>query len=152
MFAPRHRAFAALLAFGLCEFQIRADEPLSLLREDHWLIIRGPQFPGGELRVNYLEAYCRADSTNADWTQHTVIPHQSEQLNGDGRTLKLRDTLADGLIVDHTISAGTDEIDFRLVAQNPGTNRSDAHWAQACPRLGPFAGMAKDSSDLEDYL
>jgi hypothetical protein len=33
----------------------------------HWLIIRGPHLPHGGIRVNYLEAYCRAGSTDADW-------------------------------------------------------------------------------------
>lgn len=118
------------------------------------LVIRGAGLPGGEIPVNYLEAYCRAGSTDSDWSKHTVIPHHSEILeaSADGRVLKLRDTLEDGVIVDHTITAGLDEVDFRLVAQNPTANRSEAHWAQACPRLGTFTGMPADSKNLDDYL
>jgi hypothetical protein len=36
----------------------------------HMLVIRGHHLPGREIRINYLEAYCRAGSTDADWV-HT---------------------------------------------------------------------------------
>src|SRR5688572_30048552 len=35
---------------------------LTLAREQNWLVIRG-DLPGGELRINYIESYCRAGST-----------------------------------------------------------------------------------------
>ena len=68
--------------------------------------------------------------------------------------MRLRDTLADGLIVEHTITAKSDEIDFHLVAQNPTAHRSEAHWAQPCVRLGPFTGFTNPltQSNLNDYL
>jgi hypothetical protein len=129
---------------------------LTLDREGNWLIIRGTVIPTHEIRINYLEAYCRAGSTDADWVKHTVIPHTNEliSINADKTILRLRDTLADGLIVEHTISAGTDEVDFRLIARNPTTRRSEAHWAQPCVRLGAFTGFsnALDQGDLNDYL
>jgi|GEM_PF-388577 len=122
---------------------------LTLKRDGHWLVIRGAGLPGGELRINYLEAYCRAGSTNADWAEHTVIKHTCELIaaSTDGKTLKLRDTLADGVTVDHTITAGADEVSFDLVAHNPTNKPSGAHWAQPCVRLGEFAG-SKDGTDL----
>jgi len=133
-----------------------APAPLTLVRENHWLVIRGADLPAGEIRVNYLEAYCRAGSTDADWVGHTVIPHTNVlvSLSAEGRVLRLRDTLADGLVVDHTITAGTDEVDFQVTAHNPGPRRSEAHWAQACVRLGPFTGHSDrlDAGDLDDYL
>ncbi|HLJ54162.1 MAG TPA: hypothetical protein VKT77_03930 [Chthonomonadaceae bacterium] len=132
-----------------------AQTGLSLDRRDNYLIIRGAEIPGGEIRINYLEAYCRAGSADADWVQHTVIPHRSEVTfaSPDRRTLKLRDTLADGVIVEHTITAKRDEVDFRLVARNPTAVRSEAHWAQPCVRLGAFTGFGADSGgDLDDYL
>jgi hypothetical protein len=145
-----HRSFLlTLLAFAA---SCMAAEPLSLERVENWLVIRGAQLGSSELRINYLEAYCRAGSTDADWVKHTVIPHRSELLSSDGRVVKIRDTLQDGVTVQHIITAGTDEIDFHLVAHNPTSKRSEAHWAQACPRLGPFAGVAADSKDLEEYL
>ncbi|HWW02288.1 MAG TPA: hypothetical protein VNZ64_21485 [Candidatus Acidoferrum sp.] len=129
---------------------------LTLAREGQWLIIRGANLPGNELRINYLEAYCRAGSTDADWVKHTVIPHTNEliSLSADRKVLRLRDILADGLIVEHTITAGDDEVDFRLVARNATANRSEAHWAQPCVRLGTFTGFSDELSrgDLNDYL
>src|SRR5213083_2479364 len=66
---------------------------LTLTRENNWLLINGPVIPGGAIRINYLEAYCRANSTDADWVQHTVIKHTTElvSLGPDGKVLKLHD-------------------------------------------------------------
>jgi len=137
----------------------RAADPspsLTLAREDRFLVIRGAQIPGGEIRINYLEAYCRAGSTDADWKEHTVIKHTSElvSLSDDARVLKLRDTLADGVTVEHTVTTGPDEVDFRLIAHNPAGIRSEAHWAQPCVRLSKFTGFPDDKSaaNAEDYL
>lgn len=76
---------------------------LRLRRDGHWLIIAGTQIPGGEIRINYLEAYCRANSTEADWVKHTVIRHTNELISAsaDGKEIRLRDKLADGVVVDH---------------------------------------------------
>lgn len=130
---------------------------LTLAREANWLIIRGAQIPAGEIRINYLEAYCRAGSTDADWVQHTVIKHTSEMvsLSPDAKVLKLRDTLTDGVTVEHVITAGADDVDFRLTAHNPTATRSEAHWAQPCTRLAVFTGydpQVTKSKDIDDYL
>lgn len=132
----------------------RADSLTLRFKAPHWLYIEGDHLPGKSIEVNYLEAYCRAGSTEADWVKHTVIPHRAEliSLSADRKTLKLRDTLADGVVVDHTIQAGTDDVDFRLVAHNPSPKRSEAHWAQACVRLGNFTGFPASSTNLDDYL
>ncbi len=120
----------------------------------HWLVIRAPHLPGGVIRINYLEAYCRPGSTDADWVQHTVVPHRTEVVarSGDGKTLQLRDTLTDGVTVEHTVQAGSDFVDFRLVAHNPTASRSEAHWAQPCVRLGDFTGFPERGANLDDYL
>jgi hypothetical protein len=120
----------------------------------HWLVIHDEQIPTREIRVNYLEAYCRAGSTDADWDQHTVIPHRTELVSSsDDRTrLHLRDTLADGVTVEHTVTATGDEIHFELTAHNPGSTRSEAHWAQPCVRLGDFTGFDPQGNDIDDYL
>jgi hypothetical protein len=128
---------------------------LELAYEDgHYLVIRGPNLPGREIRINYLEAYCRAGSTDADWDKHTVVPHRVKLLSisEDRRLLRLRDTLEDGVIVEHTVTASDGEVDFRLVARNPGTKRSEAHWAQPCVRLAAFMGFDPKGPDLDDYL
>jgi chloramphenicol 3-O-phosphotransferase len=80
-----------------------------------YLTVRGT-FPGNEIRIHYLEAYCRPGSTDRDWSE-TVIGHMTEvvESNADHRRLKLRDHLSDGVVVDHNITARRDEVDFRLV-------------------------------------
>jgi hypothetical protein len=142
----RHLLRASALLWIAAGFALAAEPPaggLSLVREKNWLIITGPHVPGGMIRINYLEAYCRAGSTDADWVRHTVIPHTSEvvSLSDDHKLLRLRDTLSDGLIVEHTITAREGEVDFKLEARNPTARRSEAQWAQPCVRLGDFTGF-----------
>lgn len=142
------------LAEGRLVAAAKSSSTLTLERTNNWLVIRGPQLPG-EIRINYLEAYCRAGSTDADWVKHTVIPHTNQLLSrsADGKTIRLKDTLADGVTVEHTITAGRDEVDFRLVAHNPGPSRSEAHWAQPCVRLSAFMGYEeKTAGNATDYL
>ena len=58
---------------------VSAAEPVPLgIHWENFLTISGPRVPGSEVRIHYLEAYCRAGSTNADWGQHMVICHQAE--------------------------------------------------------------------------
>ena len=125
-----------------------AAEPagLSIVWDKNYLTVRG-QFPGEELKILYLEAYCRPGSTDRDWKE-TVIPHTAEKLEASagGRMIKLRDKLMDGVVVEHTITAGKDEIDFRLVAHNPTDKASEAHWAQPCIRVDRFTGTTKDDA------
>jgi hypothetical protein len=127
---------------------------LTLAREANWLIIHGPHLPAGEIRINYLEAYCRANSTDADWVQHTRMNHSTKliSLSEDSKVLILRCTLEDGVTVEHIITAGDGEVDFRLKAHNPTNQRSEAHWAQPCVRLGPFTGFTGPGQAPEDYL
>ena len=78
-----------------------------------------------------------------------MIPHRARVLETDpaGARLVIEDTLADGVVVRHQIVAGKDEVDFQVVAHNPTTRPSDAHWAQPCIRVGPFAGFSDRSGD-----
>jgi len=134
-------------AAGKATLELRYEAP-------HWLYIQGAHLPGREIQINYLEAYCRAGSTDADWVKHTVIPHRVEvlSLSADRKVLRLRDTLEDGVTVEHTVTAGDDEVDFRLRAHNRGNKRSEAHWAQPCVRLAAFMGFDPKGKDLDDYL
>lgn len=133
-----------------------ADKPALTLSYEapHWLIVQGDQIPGEEIRINYLEAYCRAGSTDADWVSHTVVKHQAQfiSLSDDRTQLKLRDKLRDGLIVEHAITAHDNGVEFLINAHNPTEQRSEAHWAQPCIRLGDFSGFANKGGDLDDYL
>ncbi len=150
------KSFLTPLALSASIALAGAADPLTLERDHHWLVIKGSHLPAGEIRINYLEAYCRPGSTDADWVKHTVIPHQSEllSLSDDGTRMEIRDTLEDGVVVEHRITAGEDTVTFELVAHNPTGFESEAHWAQPCVRLGDFTGYAPNpaSGDIDDYL
>lgn len=126
---------------------LSAGEPLGLTLswDKNFLTIRGDKLPGREMQVMYLEAYCRPGSTDRDWGK-TVIGHTTELLSksADGKSLKLKCTLKDGVTVIHEIRAGDDEIDFRLTAHNPTDTASEAHWAQPCIRVDKFTGADKE--------
>jgi hypothetical protein len=125
---------------------------LSLTWDKEMLTIRGKHLPGGALEVWYIEAYCRPGSTQRDWRQ-TVIPHKTERVesDADGRRIKLRSRLDDGVVVVHEIRAGRDEVDFRVIATNPTSTESQAQWAQPCIRVDRYAGTRPEHSS-EAYL
>ena len=127
---------------------------LSLERKGHLLTIRGPGIPAEGIVVNYLEAYCRSGSADADWVKHTVIPHKSKDTKVTPGEIRIRDVLVDGLEVVHVITAGVDELTFEITAHNPTAKKSEAQWAQPCVRLGPFCGFPATwtGPGPEDYL
>lgn len=122
--------------------------PMKLAWEKNVLTISGEHLPGKEIKIWYLEAYCRPGSTDRDWSK-TVIPHKTELVSAsdDGRQLKLKCSVSDGVFVEHTITATHDEIDFRLIATNPTDKPSEIHWAQPCLRVDKFTGR-----DQKTYL
>ncbi|MBI2825864.1 MAG: hypothetical protein HYX69_14355 [Planctomycetia bacterium] len=130
------------------EQRAAADHRLSLEWEKEFLTISAAHIPGGPIKILYLEAFCRPGSTDRDWRE-TVIGHRTELLSADedGRSLRLRSTLADGAVVTHDVTAGDDSVDFALLATNPTRVTSQAHWAQPCMRVGTFTGRGPD-----DYL
>lgn len=143
--------FAAVLLAIALRAGTLADEPpapLKLAWADNLLSIDAPGLPGGPLKVNYLEAYCRAGSTDRDWRQ-TVIKHTTRVVsaNADGRELALECHLADGVVVEHQIVARAGRVDFQLVARNPTEKTSEADWAQPCIRVAPFTGRTQ-----QDYV
>ncbi len=125
-----------------------APQPLSIRWAKEYLTVSGPNVPGGSIEILYLEAFCRAGSTDRDWSQ-TVIPHKSELLGADkdGHKIRLRSTLADGVVVTHELTAAVDEVDFRLTAENSTKVASQAVWAQPCMRVDKFTGRRQS-----DYL
>jgi hypothetical protein len=141
----------AILPFvlaSLCAMSEPAPEgKLTLRWENNFLYIRGAKIPGGEITINYLEAYCRPGSTDREWGK-TVIGHSTEKTsaNPDGSMLMLKDTLRDGVVVEHKITASVDEVDFKLVAHNPTKTASLAHWAQPCMRVDRFTGCSRDDA------
>lgn len=149
------REATALLLSLFCATPLFAaeDPPLTLTWDKNILMIRGDALPGGEMEVWYIEAYCRAGSTDADWREHTVIGHTTElvERSEDGTVIRLKCTLKDGVIVHHTITAGKDEVDFRITAHNPTDEASEAHWAQPCIRVDKFTGVKREPR-TEKYL
>src|SRR5262245_50931141 len=98
----------ALALLGPCDVTAEGrDDRLTIRWEKNHLRIRGAKVPGGEIEINYLEAYCRPGSTDRDWRE-TVIGHSTETVSArdDGSVLHLKDTLRDGVVVEHTITAG----------------------------------------------
>ncbi len=146
-YVPRLVATVGVAALYLsCSLSLFAEDGLSIRWADNYLTIRG-EFPGEEIRINYLEAYCRPGSTDRDWGE-TVIGHKTELVSAsdDGRVIKLKDTLRDGVIVTHAITAGKDEVDIRIVAHNRTETESLAHWAQPCIRVDKFTGCGRDDA------
>jgi hypothetical protein len=125
----------------------RDPSALTISWQDNCLTISSERLPSGELKINYLEAYCRNGSTDRDWSA-TVIGHTTRVTSAaaDGREIRLQDVLRDGVVVDHAIRAGSDEVDFRLLAQNPTDKPSLAHWAQPCIRVDRFTGCSPDEA------
>ena len=145
----RMRRWLPLIAIALTGSQPTAPaaEPgLTLAWEKNMLTIRGALLPGGELKVWYLEAFCRPGSTDREWKE-TVIPHKTALVKADPENhwLKLKSTLADGVTVDHELRAGGDEVTFRVVAANPTDRASEAAWAQPCIKVDKFTGVAAEA-------
>ena len=144
------KPISALLLFTLGTALGQAAKPAKL--KLHWaknyLTISGDHLPGGEMKIHYLEAYCRANSQTTDWSKHTVVGHKTRMISrsADGSQLKLHCVLSDGVTVEHVITATHDEVDFRLTAHNPTNKRSEAHWAQPCIRVGKFTGTGADTT------
>ena len=140
-----------LLCLAVAASVLAAAEPaanLKLTRTRNLLTIEGTQLPA-PITINYIEAYLRPGSTTRDWRTESVIAHQSEVVaaEADGAKIVLKDSLADGVVVEHVITTRHDEVDFRVVARNPTQTDSLATWAQPCVRVDRFAG-----ADRKDAL
>jgi hypothetical protein len=128
------------------------DGALALTWSNEMLSIRGSHLFGGEISIHYLEAFCRPGSARRDWKE-TVILHRTRlvEASPDQRLIRLRSELNDGVVVDHEIRAGHNEVDFRVIATNHGATESQAHWAQPCIRVDRFTGV-KPVHNSEAYL
>jgi hypothetical protein len=144
-----HRAHGAWLILCVAPAVAAAADPLAITWEKNTLTISGAHLSGGEITVNYLEAYCRSGSTDADWVKHTVVGHTTKlvEASEDKTLVRLEDAVNDGLRVRHEIRSTPDEVRFEITAHNPTDRRSEAHWAQPCIRLAKFTG-----ADQQGYL
>ncbi len=120
---------------------VGAEKPskLTLSWDKNILTVAGKEIPGDTIEIMYMEAYCRPGSTDRDWGE-TVIKHKTKLISADedGRRLKLRCELEDGVVVVHDIRAMADNIDFQVTATNPTKKASQAQWAQPCVRVDRF--------------
>ena len=142
--------FFLLLALLSSCGQSKSKYTLQYDENEHILKISGDDIPGGTLEVNYLEAYCRANSTDADWVKHTVIPHTTDVVKNTPQEVILIDQVSDGVIVKHWITVNDRGVDFDIEAVNKTKKASEIHWAQPCVRVGKFTGYGKDVTD-DDY-
>src|SRR5687768_12438840 len=99
-------AFLLLLACARTVSAAGGDLGLKLAWRDNYLTISGEKLPGREMKVLYIEAYCRPGSTARKWEQ-TTIGHTTRLVSADpdGRRLKLECELKDGVKVRHEILA-----------------------------------------------
>ena len=133
----------------------RPPAPLRIDWADNFLVVEGEQLPVGKLRIWYIEAYCRAASHRADWSRHTVVGHRTMKLerSDDGTRLHLRCELSDGVVAEHLLETTHDAVRISIDIHNPTEERSEAHWAQPCVRVGDFTGLgSKTEQRTYTYL
>lgn len=145
-----------ILALSLVWVSLHARAELFTLDwEDNILTISRGDIPGGSVKVWYIEAYCRGDAHDADWSAHTVIPHTTVMASRkpDGSQIELRSLLDNDCIARHLITAEHDAVRFHVLVHNPTAEYADVIWAQPCIRVGEFTGTADpDRTDTYKYL
>jgi hypothetical protein len=129
------------------------DSSLTLRYEKNMLYVQGENIPGGPIPIWYIEAYCRSNAHETDWSNHTVVGHQTKILESSNQKIRLRCELSDGVIVDHTITSDKDSVDFQITAKNPTDKISESHWGQPCIRVGKFTGFGDPAKGVSyDYI
>src|SRR4051812_35795787 len=93
--------FFCTIAFWLGFSACAADLGLKLNWEKGMLRINGA-FPGENVDIWYLEAFCRTGSTHRDWNKTTIF-QKSELVSADadGKRLVLRTTVEPSVTVEH---------------------------------------------------
>lgn len=129
----------SILGLLLISFTARAESNLSIDWTNNMLRISGPNVPGGFVEIWYLEAFCRSGSTHQAWDK-TTLPQKTELLSAEPGKLRLRTAVQPDVIVDHMITAGRDDVDFRVSARNEGKQFADVQWFQPCMRVDRFTG------------
>ena len=147
------RSKLKIIFIAQCLISTHLTEAITLERYNNWLILHDERVPTGKIRINYLEAYCRPNSTDTDW-HDTTIGHETELnlISEDRQTMQLSCILSDGVTVKHSIRSSEDDVAFEIKVQNPTEKVSQAHWAQPCIRLGEFTGFPHRGKELNDYL
>ncbi len=117
------------------------------------LTVTGANLPGGKMEVWYLEAFCRSGAHERDWRQ-TTLPHKTVLLTKDGnRVLRFRTLVQTNVEVNHVVTAGADEIDFRFTLANRGSDDIDLQWFQpACIRVEKFTGCGQSNYTTKSFI
>lgn len=142
----RHSLLCVLLACATSAAFAEPADRLHITWKDNYLTVTGGRLADKQLKVLYLEAYCRAGSTKREWKQ-TVIGHKTTLISSDDAkgTIRLQCLLKDGVTVDHQLTAGPDDVDFQLNFHNPTDKPSELDWGQPCLRVDDFCGRDKDN-------
>ena len=135
------------LLFLVCILVGCQSTDLLLHYENRHLTISGESIPGQKINVLYIEAYCRANSTDADWVKHTVIKHKTKVIKNSPEEVVLIDEVSDGVVVKHVISLDSTGVNFAISAKNTSDKASEIHWAQPCVQVGNFTGKGKAQTE-----
>ena len=141
----RYLSIIALCAISCLPFSAATpDSGLTISWEKGMLKVKGP-FPGEVMDTWYLEAFCRSGSTHQAWDK-TTIPHKTELVSADkeGKHLRLRTQVEPSVVVEHEITAGKDDVTFKLKATNTGKDFVDVQWFQPCTRVNRFTERKQD--------
>ena len=138
------KAIFALVLGLLAVSSAIAQQPLHLPWTNNMLRISGPQVPGEFIEIWYLEAFCRSGSTHRKW-EETTIPHKTELISATPQKIRLRTQVEPSVILEHEITAGAEEVDFKVSARNDGREFVDAQWFQPCMRVDRFTGAKQNN-------
>ena len=140
-----------------------AKKHLQLDWKDEYLLITGTHLTA-PIKVHYIEAFVRSGSSNQHWNE-SVLPHQTRLVSKakDGSSLHLQSELPillesnqasaePTVVVEHYISATTDEISFLVIANNRGNEFLNVLWAQPCIRVADFTGRGLKWYEENHYL
>jgi hypothetical protein len=128
-----------------------AQQPLTLGWTNNMLRISGPQVPGDFIEIWYLEAFCRSGSTHREWDK-TTISHRTELISATPQKIRLRTKVEPSIVLEHEITAGTDEVDFKVSARNDGREFADVQWFQPCVRVDRFTGAKQNNYIQKSFI
>jgi len=134
-------------------FAAGAQAELRVAWTNNLLTVSGSNLPGGRLEIWYLEAFCRSGAHDRNWGQ-TTLPHRTTLLtNEDNRVLRFRTLVQTNVEVNHVVTAGADEIDFRVTLVNHGRDAIDLQWFQpACIRVERFTGRVQSNYTARSFI